>query len=489
MTDQTSPRPPFRTHDGVPPPVPPSAELLARFAAIVGAKHALTTAADRAPYEHEWRGHFIGKAAMVLRPGSVDEVAAILRLANQSRTPIVPQGGNTGLVGGQTPHETGHEIVLSLTRLDRIRDIDPAGNTLVAEAGVVLQRVQEEAARAHRQFPLSLAAEGSCTIGGVLSTNAGGVQALAYGSARDLVLGLEVVLADGRVWHGLRRLKKDNTGYDLRHLFVGAEGTLGIITAAVLKLFPLPAAQVTAFVGLPSPEAALALLARVSARVSGVVTSYELLPRFAVETALRFDSASRDPLAGPHAWYVLLEVSAMMEDAQAQVEAALASAHEAGMIADAAVARSLEQSRAFWRIREVIPEKQKSLGGSIKHDVSVPVAAVPAFIARASEAVMRLVPGCRPMPFGHAGDGNIHFNISQPEGADSAAFLERWHEMNDVVHGIVAEFGGSISAEHGIGRLKRHLLPGVKDPVELELMRDLKRLLDPNEILNPGKVL
>lgn len=489
MTEH-APRSPFRSYEGALPPTPPSAEVLARFASIVGAKYALTAAADRAPYEHEWREHFTGQAAMVLRPKSVDEVAAILKLANETRTAIVPQGGNTGLVGGQTPHETGHEIVLSLTRLDRIRETDPTGNTLTAEAGVVLQRVQEEAARVERLFPLSLAAEGSCTIGGVLATNAGGVQALVYGTARDLVLGLEVVLADGRVWHGLRRLKKDNTGYDLRHVFVGSEGTLGVITAAVLKLFPRPSAQVTAFAGLPSPEAALDLLSLLQARASGAVTSFELLPRIAIETVTAHDSQSRDPLASPHPWYALIEVSAQAaEGLRASVETALAEAIENGGVSDAAIAQSLEQRNAFWRIREMLPEKQKTLGGSIKHDVSVPVAAVPSFIARASAEVTRLIPGCRPVPFGHLGDGNIHFNISQPEGADKTAFLARWNEVNELVHGVVAAFGGSISAEHGIGRLKRHLLPGVKDAVELDLMRSLKRVLDPNGILNPGKVL
>ncbi len=489
MTEH-APRSPFHPYEGALPPTPPSAQVLARFASIVGENYALTSASDRAPYEREWREHFTGKAAMVLRPKSVDEVAAILKLANETRTAIVPQGGNTGLVGGQTPHETGHEIVLSLTRLDRIRDTDPAGNTLTAEAGVVLRRAQEEAARVERLFPLSLSAEGSCTIGGVLSTNAGGVQALVYGTARDLVLGLEVVLADGRVWHGLRRLKKDNTGYDLRHIFVGAEGTLGVITAAVLKLFPRPSAQATAFAGLPSPEAALDLLSRLQARVSGAVTSFELLPRIAIETVIAHDPLSRDPLASAHPWYVLIEVSSQSpEGLRESLEATLAQAIEDGVATDAALAQSLEQRNAFWRIREMVSEKQKALGGSIKHDVSVPVAAVPAFIARASAAVARLVPGCRLMPFGHLGDGNIHFNVSQPQDADKDAFLALWNEVNELVHGIVASFGGSISAEHGIGRLKRALLPGVKDAIELDLMRSLKRMLDPNGILNPGKVL
>ncbi len=483
------PRSPFRAFEGT-PPTPPPAELLARFASIVGARYALTSAQDRAPYEREWRDHFVGKAAMVLRPGTVQEVSEILKLANETRTSIIPQGGNTGLVGGQTPHETGHEIVVSLTRLDRIRDVDPIGHTMVAEAGVVLQTAQEAAERVDRFFPLSLAAEGSCTIGGVLSSNAGGVNAIVYGTARDLMLGLEVVLADGRIWSGLRRLKKDNTGYDLRHLFVGAEGTLGIITAAVLKLYPRPRMQVTAFAGLPSPAAALALMGRITGSVTGALTSFELLPRFSIETAVTYDPLTRDPFAIPHPWYVLMEVSAQSaQGLRDGLETVLTQAYELGLVADAAIAESLEQRNAFWRIREVIPEKQKLLGASIKHDVSVPVAHVPAFIAEASAAVTRLIPGCRPMPFGHLGDGNIHFNVSQPTDADGAAFMLRWDEVNALVHRIVLSHGGSISAEHGIGRLKRHLLPDVKDIVELDLMRSLKRMLDPNGILNPGKVL
>jgi FAD/FMN-containing dehydrogenase len=462
--------------------------LLARFAAIVGARNAITEAADIAPYITEDRGLYHGRSPLVLRPGSVAEVAAILKLANETGTPLVPQGGNTGLVGGQTPLRG--EIVLSLKRLDRIREVDAASSTMTCEAGVVLVNAQEAAAAAGRLFPLSLGAEGSCTIGGNLSTNAGGTGALAYGVARDLVLGLEVVLADGRVLETLRKLKKDNTGYDLRHLFLGAEGTLGVITAAVLKLFPRPRAQETAFIGLPSPQAALALFKLANERAGGSVTSFELVPRIALEFAVRHAPGCRDPLAGRHPWYVLIELSSQArEGLRAVMEDILSAGAEQGLIADATIAASLEQTKAFWLLRHHIADTQKYEGGSIKHDISVPVAAVPDFIAEASAAVEAMIPGCRPVPFGHLGDGNVHFNVSQPIGADRAAFLARWDEINHAVFALVAKHAGSISAEHGIGVMKRGILPSVKDPVALDLMRSFKRLLDPKGILNPGKVL
>jgi D-lactate dehydrogenase (cytochrome) len=468
--------------------IEPARDLVARFAAIVGAEHALTDPADIAPYLIEERRMFTGRSPLVLRPGSTAEVAAVLALANETGTPIVPQGGNTGLVGGQIAQHG--EIVLSLKRLDRIREIDPTSNTLTCEAGVVLAAAQDAAAEAGRLLPLSLGAEGSCTIGGNLSTNAGGTAALAYGVARDLVLGLEVVLADGRVLHGLRKLKKDNTGYDLRHLFLGAEGTLGVITAAVLKLVPRPRAVETAFIGVPSPRAALALLDYASQATAGTVTSFELIPRIGLEFVVAHLVNRRDPLRRPHAWYVLLELSSPApQNLRPAIEDLLGDGMEHGLIEDAALATSLDQARAFWMLRHEIPEAQKFEGGSIKHDVSVPVVAVPDFIAEASAAAQALVPGCRPCPFGHLGDGNIHFNVSQPVGADTAAYLARWEEMNAAVHAVVAKFAGSISAEHGIGVLKRALLPGVKDPVALDLMRTLKRTLDPKNILNPGKVI
>ncbi|MEI8275483.1 MAG: FAD-binding oxidoreductase, partial [Hyphomicrobiales bacterium] len=377
---------------------------------------------------------------------------------------------------------------------DRIREVDAASNTITCAAGVVLQKAQQAAEAADRLFPLSLGSEGSCTIGGNLSTNAGGTGALAYGIARELVVGVEVVLADGRIMHLLRKLKKDNTGYDLRHIFVGAEGTLGIITAAVLKLFPRPRAVETAFIGLPSPAAAVKLLNLAQSRISGTVTGFELMARGIIDFALKHGQnhgiGNRDPLAGQHAWYVLMEVSSQQDKGlRDEVEGFLADAAEQGLVEDATIAASLDQTKAFWHMRHTLTEVQKPEGGSIKHDVSVPVAAVPDFIAEASAAVVALIPGSRPVPFGHVGDGNIHFNVSQPIGADKDAFLARWSEVNAVVDKIVLKYHGSISAEHGIGTLKRESLVKVKDPVALALMRDFKKLLDPNGILNPGKVL
>jgi D-lactate dehydrogenase (cytochrome) len=468
-----------------------AADLLARFAAIVGGgKYAVTDPAEQEGYLVENRGLYRGRTPVVLRPGSTAEVAAILKLANESGTPIVPQGGNTGLVGGQTPSESGAEILLSLTRLDRIRDIDASSNTMTCEAGVILANAQDAAEKVGRLFPLSLGAEGSCTIGGNLSTNAGGTGALAYGVTRDLALGLEVVLADGRVWHGLNKLKKDNTGYDLKNLFIGAEGTLGIITAAVLKLFPRPRAVETALAGVPSPAAALALFNLAGELAGDSITGFEFMPRIGFDFIHEHLPNLRDPLSAPHPWYVLIELSSQASEGLPEAMRELLSrAAERGLVSDAVVAASLEQAQAFWRLREGIVEVQKYPGGSIKHDISVPVAAVPDFIAEASAAAIKLVPGARPIPFGHLGDGNVHFNVTQPEGADKAAYLSRWTEMNAAVHAIAAKFGGSISAEHGIGRLKRELLPQVKDPVALEMMRALKRMLDPKGILNPGKVL
>jgi FAD/FMN-containing dehydrogenase len=466
----------------------PSPDLLPRFAAIVGEKYAITDAATLAPYLIEGRDLYHGRTSMLLRPGSVAEVAAILKLANETKTPLVPQGGNTGLVGGQIPLDG--ELLLSLTRLDKIREVDPSSNTMTCEAGVVLQNAQEAAAAADRLFPLSLGAEGSCTIGGNLSTNAGGTGALAYGIARDLVLGLEVVLADGRVLNLLSKLKKDNTGYDLRHIFVGAEGTLGVITTAVLKVFPRPRAVETAFIGVPSPQAALKLLNLAQERAGGTVTSFELIVRDMIDFAVRHGHGVRDPLGAKHPWYVMLEVSSQQEEGlRDNVEDLLAAAVEQGLVSDATIAANIEQTRAFWHLRHVLPEVQKPEGGSIKHDVSVPVAAVPDFIAEASAAAQKLIPGCRPVPFGHLGDGNIHFNVSQPVGADTTQFLARWNEVNAAVDKIVLKHHGSFSAEHGIGKLKRETLAKAKDPVALDLMRGLKRMLDPNGILNPGKVL
>lgn len=467
-----------------------SAQVLDRMAGIVGARNIIAEPDAMLPYLKEWRDLFRGQATAVVRPGSTEEVAAIVRLAAETGTTLVPQGGNTGLVGGQIPVAEGREIILSLQRLDKVRAVDAEGDTMIVEAGVTLQRAQEAAEAAGRLFPLSLASEGTCTIGGNLSTNAGGTAVIAYGNARELCMGLEVVLADGRIWNGLRQLRKDNTGYDLKNLFIGAEGTLGVITAAVLKLFPLPAARATAFLALPGPAEALALLNAAKAGAGGTLTTFELMPRIGLDFVLRHAAGTRDPLAEPSPWYVLMEVSAQsaagLDDA---VESFLGEALENGLITDAVLAGSLEQRKDFWKLREMLSEVQRFEGGSIKHDISVPLHATPDFLARAIATVEAMIPGCRAVAFGHLGDGNIHFNVSQPVGADKEAFLARWEEVNHAVHAIVTEMHGSISAEHGIGRLKRYLLPGVKDPVELALMKTLKATLDPQGILNPGAVL
>jgi len=462
--------------------------LLARFTAIVGEKFAITDPDIQAPYLVEQRNMFQGHTPVVLRPSTVAEVAAIARLANDTGTPIVPQGGNTGLVGGQIPLH--NEIVLSLNRLDRIREVDPTSNTVTCEAGVTLQRTREAAAAVDRLYPQLLPSEGTCTIGGNLSTNAGGTAAIAHGIARSHALGIEVVLADGRVMNNLNKLKKDNTGYDLKNLFIGAEGTLGIITAAVLRLVPRPRSVETAFAGIKSPEAALELLGIATERTAGGVTSFEIMTRRGIELVLEHGQGVRDPLASPHDWYALIELSSQQHEGLRDVmEEILAQGMDKGLVFDATIADSIEQAKMYWRIRELFGEVQRYAGGSIKHDVSVPVAAVPAFIREANEAVIKLIPGARPLPFGHLGDGNIHYNVTQPVGADKAEYLKRWDDVNAVVFAVVKKYGGSISAEHGVGVVKRDLLPSVKDPVALELMHSLKQMLDPKGILNPGKVL
>jgi FAD/FMN-containing dehydrogenase len=469
----------------------PAPSAIEQFAAIVGASNALRDPDDIAPYLVEPRGRFPGKTALVLRPGSVAEVSAILRLADATGTAIVPQGGNTGLVGAQIPSERGDEIVLSLSRLNRVRAVDPVGDTMTVEAGVTLADAQAAAESAGRRFPLSLASEGSCEIGGNLATNAGGTAVLAYGNARALTLGLEVVLASGEVWDGLRALRKDNTGYDLRDLFVGSEGTLGVITAAVLKLVPLPKGVSVAILGVPTPAAAVAVLGIARAAAGSGLTACELIARIGIETAARFIPGVRDPLAAAHPWYLMLEVSSgrSVDDAETTLDAIFALAAEGGLVTDGVRALSVEQAQAFWRLRDSLSEVQKPLGASIKHDVAVPVAAIPQFLEKATAAVQRTEPGARPFPFGHLGDGNIHFNVSQPAGADAAAFLARSPAVNVAVYEVVLALGGTISAEHGIGRLKRDLLPAVKGAVAMDLMRRIKRALDPNGILNPGKML
>ncbi len=468
----------------------PTPDILARLAAIVGEKGALTDAHDMQSYLREWRDLYSGRAALVLRPANTGEVSAILRLAHDERIAVVPQGGNTGLVGGQIPFETGTEIVLSLDRMKAIRAADATGNSLTAEAGATLQSVQNAAAAIERLFPLSLGSEGSCQIGGNLATNAGGIHVLRYGSMRDLVLGVEAVFPGGEVWNGLKTLRKDNTGYDIKSLLIGSEGTLGVITAASLKLFPRPAEVTAVFAGCPSLEAAAQLFSRAFEGAGPLLTAFELMPRALIGFLLEHMPQFRDPLATAHPWYVLFEVSSPLPEGLAErvTLAVLEKALENGIVADAAIAASEAQALEFWRMREALSEVQKFEGGSIKHDVSVPVASIPAFIAEANAAVERLVPGARPVPFGHFGDGNIHYNVTQPKGAGKAAFLARWDEVADAVHGIVRSLSGSISAEHGIGRMKARALESVKSKAELAMMRRVKAAFDPRGIMNPGKL-
>jgi FAD/FMN-containing dehydrogenase len=462
--------------------------LLERLAGIVGASHVLTAPDQLEAALVEPRGLFRGQARALVRPATTAEVAAVVKACAEAHAPITPQGGNTGLVGGQIP--LGPEIVLSLKRLNRVREVDALADSMIAEAGVTLAEAQGAAERADRLFPLSLASEGSCTVGGVLSTNAGGVAVLAYGNARELATGVEVVLPDGRVVDVLSKLRKDNTGYDLKDLFIGAEGTLGVITAAALKLYARPKARETAFVGLTSPSLALSLFRAARESFGAGVVSFELIPRIALDFVLRHAHNVRDPLDAVYPWYVLAEVATQtgggLADAMTEW---LGAAAEAGLIEDAAIAASGEQRAAFWRLREEISDVQKFEGGSIKHDVSVPLGAVPEFLDRATAAVVARTPGARVVAFGHMGDGNIHFNVSQPIGADKAAFMADWEGTNEVVHDIVARLQGSFSAEHGIGRLKRDLLAIKKDPAALDVMRAIKTAIDPLGIMNPGKML
>ena len=474
-----------------PPLAAPTPELIARFREIVGPEHALTDPDQQLPYLREWRDLFIGRAPVVLRPGSTEEVSRILALANEARVGVVPQAGNTGLVGGQIPFQTGNEIVVSVSRLKQIRDINPAAYVMTVEAGLTLAECRAAAERADRLFPLSLPSEGSCQIGGNLATNAGGVGVLAYGNARQLVLGLEVVLADGRVVPGLKALKKDNTGYDLRDLFIGSEGTLGIITAAVLRLFPRPAESATAMVALAEISHALDLFSLAQETAGRSVTAFEFIPRICIEFVLRHIPGTREPFPKAYPWYVLMEISGAKPDGQAarDMEDVLGQAAERGLLLDAVLASSLTQARELWRLRETVSEAQKPEGGNIKHDVSVPIARIAEFIERADRIVESICPGARPLPLGHFGDGNVHYNVAQPIGMEKERFLELWDKISSEVHALVVEMGGSISAEHGIGRMKRGDLERYKSPVELDLMRRIKAAFDPNGILNPGKVL
>ncbi|MGH8199216.1 MAG: FAD-binding oxidoreductase [Steroidobacteraceae bacterium] len=472
------------------------AQALSGLEHILGAQGILRgdahdCAADLEPYLSDHRRLYRGRALGVALPRTVAEVTALLTFCNEHRIGVVPQGGNTSYCGGATPDESGRQIVVALSRLSRIRHLDPLNYSIVAEAGCVLADLQRAADEAQRFFPLSLGSEGSCQLGGNLATNAGGVHVLRYGMMRDLVLGLEVALADGRLLSSLGTLRKDNTGYDIKSLFLGAEGTLGIVTAASLKLFPKLRAFATAFAAVPEPRAAVALLARLRDASGDRVSSFELIPRIAVDLTSRHIDGVRDPLTAPYPWYVLCELtsSRAADPLQELLEQSLAGALEEGLVLDAAVARNERDRSDFWKLRETIPEAQRRDGGSLKHDISVPVASIPDFIERGAHWIADNVPEGRLVSYGHVGDGNLHFNLNQAPGADRAAFLAREETVKRAIHDLVRDFGGSFSAEHGIGRLKVAELERYASPVELDLMRAIKHVLDPNGILNPGKVL
>ena len=458
-----------------------------RLKHVLGPNGFSEDAKEIAPHLEEWRGRLHGKSPLLLKPATTEQVSAALSICHETGTPIVPQGGNTGLVGGQIPMHG--EVLLSLGRMNRIRQMDGPGMTLTAEAGVTLKQAQDAAAQEHLLFPLTLGSEGSCTIGGNISTNAGGNHVLRYGMMRALVLGLEVVLADGRVLPMLKSLHKDNTGYDLKQLFIGAEGTLGVVTAASLRLFPQPAQMVTAFTAVPSPAAALSLLGQMQASTGGLLSSFELISRPVLELVLRHIPGTRDPLATPSPWYVLMEISGGAgASLESLTQSALEDAMAKDLVTDAALAQNQAQARSFWHMRESMSEAEKREGVSIKHDISVPVASIPAFIEEATAVVVKKFPGARPVCFGHMGDGNLHFNFNAPPGQDTA-FAREWEEMQLTVHDIVKAYSGSISAEHGIGQMKRDVLPRYKSSEELDAMRALKAAFDPKNILNPGKTV
>jgi FAD/FMN-containing dehydrogenase len=469
----------------------PDLNTLSELKAVVGAGAWLESPDDVAPFLSDFRRLYHGSAALVLLPRNVDEVARILRICNRDEAAVVPHGGNTSYCGGATPDETGAQIVLSLRRLNRVRQVDAADYSMIVEAGCTLAEAQAAARDADRLFPLSLGSEGTAQIGGNLSTNAGGTAVLRYGMMRDLVLGLEVVLADGRVLRGLKSLRKDNTGYDVKSLFVGAEGTLGVITAACLKLFPQPADTATALAGIDSPRHALDLLARLRTAAGDQVTSFELMPRVAVELTVKHVPGVADPLDQNTPWYLLIELSSPnpRQELLTLLTATLEQAAAAGTIRDAMLATSTAQAQAMWKLRESVPEAQRRHGASLKHDVSVPVSAIPTLIEEGTALVHRLAPEGDVVSYGHAGDGNLHFNVSQKPDADIKSFVARGPVLELAMFDLVESLGGSISAEHGIGRLKAAEFARRADPVELAVMHELKRALDPKGIMNPGKVL
>ena len=458
---------------------------------LLGADNVLVDHERMAPYLVDWRGRYKGRACAVVRPASTAEVAALVRACAATRTPIVPQGGNTGLVGGATPDASGTALVVSLQRLNRLRLVDTDNDTITVEAGCILQAVQDTARSHERLFPLSLAAEGSCTIGGNLATNAGGTQVLRYGNARDLALGIEAVLADGSVCDTLRGLRKDNTGYDLRNLLIGSEGTLGIITAATLKLFPLPRAQVTALAAVPSLEAAVGLLNRARAAAGAGLTAFEVMSDVCLQRAVQELSRLRMPLPFTQPWFALLELSDHESEAHARglLEGLLGEAIEAGVVADAAIAQTLAESRAMWALREGIPEAHAKAGGNVKHDIALPVSSIAEFVASTNAALAQRFDWIQPSVFGHLGDGNLHYNMATRDGVPIARAFENQPAINRIVHDAVAARGGSISAEHGVGQLKRDDLPLYKSAAELAAMRAIKQALDPLGLMNPGKLL
>lgn len=465
---------------------------LGRIRDVVGAAGWIDEPSAMEPHLREWRGLWQGQTPAVVKPASVAEMAEVVGICAAAGIPMVPQAGNTSLCGGAVPAAEGGELLLSVERLNRVRDVDALDSSMVVEAGVLLADAQQAAREAGRLFPLSLASEGSCRIGGNLSTNAGGVHVLRYGNMRELVLGVEVVLPDGRIWDGLRRVRKDNTGYDLKQLFIGAEGTLGIVTAAVLRLFPLPRERWVALVAVRDVEAALALLASAREERGEAVSSFEWIPRRALEFVLRHIPGTRDPLAAAHEHYLLVEMDSTIagdETLRAGAQRWLERGAAAGLILDAAVADSAARIEALWKLRESISEAQKGEGASVKHDVAVPVSRVPEFLDRATAAVEAEWPGVRVCAFGHLGDGNIHFNLSVPEGAPDAPFLDHWFAFNRIVDDVVVSLGGSIAAEHGIGRLKTGELIRCKSATELDLMRQIKTALDPVGLMNPGRIL
>ena len=467
------------------------ADVLERIKAAVGPKGYTLDPDEIAPLCQSWRDNWHGWVPMVVKPANVDEVAAVIAICAASATPIVPQGGNTGLTGGSQPHATGTEIILSTSRMNKVREIDVLNNTMTVEAGCILADLQIAASDADRLFPLSLAAEGSCQIGGNLSTNAGGTQVLRYGNARNLVLGLEVVLPDGRIWDGLRGLRKDNTGYDLKQLFIGAEGTLGMITAAVLKLFPKPTEIQTALVAVPDPGASLTLLSRATDAVGEQVTAFELIQRRPIDFVLEHVPGMTDPFAEAYPWYVLMEISGQgaPDSLRDAVEALLGDGLEMGEVLDAVLAANRAQGEALWKIRESIPEAQNHEGQSVKHDVSVPISRIAEFLERADKLLEAAYPGVRCVAFGHVGDGNMHYNPVQPLGNEGADFGAEYSNINRIVHDLIHELNGSISAEHGLGRLRRDEAKRYKSDVEVDLMRTVKDALDPTNIMNPGKVV